>query len=107
MLMSSVYTRARQSSHGSYTTSLVSQRSLTMTYRIIGFAILVFLVGVAASSRPTISIYVPEATVPDDFKVKDCDSDAKADMEAAHAFVAQRLNGVFDPMTFLTADQRE
>lgn len=80
-----------------------------MPYKVIALAILaIFLAGVTPSSTSvTFDATAARSTVPDDFKVKDCDADAKADIEAAHAFVAQRLNGVFNPMTFLTPDQRD
>lgn len=42
----------------------------------------------------------------DDFKIKDCDADAAADVALAYQFVANNLGKIFDPMTFLTSAQR-
>jgi hypothetical protein len=80
-----------------------------MTYRVFASAILAIVIACVTPFGTPVKLdaIIPANTVPDDFKVKDCDSDAKADIEAAHRFVAQRLSGVFDPMTFLSSKQRD
>lgn len=50
--------------------------------------------------------FSPLTWAADSFKVKDCDADAAADVTLAYRFVANNLNAVFDPMTFLTSKQR-
>ena len=42
----------------------------------------------------------------DSFKVKNCDADAAVDISEAYRFVANNLDVIFDPMTFLTSKQR-
>jgi len=51
-------------------------------------------------------LWAAPVTFADSFKVKDCDADAAADITEAYRFVANNLNAVFNPMTFLTSKQR-
>lgn len=54
----------------------------------------------------TAIFFATPVTFADSFKVKDCDADAAADVATAYRFVANNLNAIFDPMTFLTSRQR-
>lgn len=54
-----------------------------------------------------ILIFAAPVTFADSFKIKDCDADAAADITEAYRFVANNLNTIFDPMTFLTSKQRQ
>lgn len=53
-----------------------------------------------------LALWAVPGALADSFKVKDCDADAAADITEAYRFVANNLNAIFDPMTFLTSKQR-